>query len=88
MVAHSLAASHSREEIARPLEEFSTRLEAGEFARIDSWTLEQRRSILSDLQSMRRVEVLTSELDRYLSRILGAASDARRRKRCRAMRIS
>jgi hypothetical protein len=74
--AQSLAASHSREEITRPLEDFSARLEAEGFARIQSWTLEQRRSILSDLQSLRRVEVLTSQLDLYLSQIPGTASQA------------
>jgi hypothetical protein len=74
--AHSLAASHSREEIARPLEEFGSRLEARGFALLDSWTLEQRRAILSDLQSLRRVEVLAAQLDGYLSHIPGAASGA------------
>jgi uncharacterized membrane protein YccC len=71
--ARALAASHSREAVARPLEQFSTRLEEGGFARLDSWTLEQRRGVLSDLHSMRRVEVLIDDLDRYLSRIPGAA---------------
>jgi uncharacterized membrane protein YccC len=73
--AHSLAASHSREEIARPLDDFSARLEAGAFAQIESWTLEQRRAVLSDLHSLRRVEVLASDLDRYLAQIPGPASD-------------
>jgi hypothetical protein len=58
---------HSRSEIATPLDEFSRRLEAQGFARISAWTLEQRRAILAELQSMRRLDVLMFELDRYLS---------------------
>jgi hypothetical protein len=58
---------HSRSEIATPLDELSRRLEAQNFARISAWTLEQRRAILAELQSMRRLDVLMFELDRYLS---------------------
>jgi uncharacterized membrane protein YccC len=58
---------HSRSEIATPLDEFSHRLEAQNFAQISAWTLEQRRAILAELQSLRRLQVLMSELDRYLS---------------------
>jgi hypothetical protein len=60
---------HSRSEIIPPLDEFSRRLEAQGFARISTWTLEQRRAILAELQSMRRLEVLMFELDRYLSSV-------------------
>ena len=72
--AQSLAASHSREAIARPLEDYSARLEAGGFARIESWTLEARRVLLAELQSLRRLDFLMSELDRQLAQIPGAAS--------------
>jgi len=65
--AVAAAPRHSRSEIATPLDEFSRRLEAQGFARISSWTLEQRRAILAELQSMRRLDVLMVELDRYLS---------------------
>jgi uncharacterized membrane protein YccC len=58
---------HSRSEITMPLNEFSRRLEAQGFARISAWTLEQRRAILAELQSMQRLQVLMFELDRYLS---------------------
>jgi uncharacterized membrane protein YccC len=60
-------AKDSRSEITMPLNEFSHRLEAQGFARISDWTLEQRRAILAELQSMRRLYVLMFELDRYLS---------------------
>ena len=59
----------SRSEIATPLDEFSRRLEAQNFARISASTLEQRRAILAELQSMRRLDVLMFELDRYLSSV-------------------
>jgi hypothetical protein len=72
--AHSLVASHSPEEITRPLEDYSARLNAGGFAQIESWSLEQRRAILAELQSLRRLDFLMSELDRYLSQIPGTAS--------------
>ncbi len=58
---------HSRSDLRAPLDEFSRRIEAQGFARISAWTLEQRRAILAELQSMRRLDVLMFELDRYLS---------------------
>ena len=61
--------THSRGEITAPLEECSRLLEAQNFARISAWTLEQRRTILAELQSMRRLDVLLFELDRYLSSV-------------------
>jgi len=65
----NVLARHSHREIMPALEEFSRRLEAQGFARISSWTLEQRRSILAELQSMRRLQFLMFELDRYLSSV-------------------
>jgi hypothetical protein len=50
------------------------RLEEHHFARIDSWTVEQRRAILAELQSMRRLEFLISDLNRWLAQIPGRAS--------------
>lgn len=67
------AAGHSRDEVARPLELFSSRLEAGGFALIGGWTLAQRRRLLAELQSLRRLEFLMGELDRYIARVPGAA---------------
>jgi hypothetical protein len=67
-------AEDSHGETMPGLDEFSHRLEEDSFARISDWTLEQRRSILAELQSMRRLQVLMSELDRYLS---GVAQPAR-----------
>jgi hypothetical protein len=56
----------ARDEIASPLNSFSSRLEAHGFARINSRTIEQRPTILSELQSLRRLEFLMAELDWYL----------------------
>jgi hypothetical protein len=64
-----------------PLEQFSSRLEEREFARIESWTLDQRRALLAELHSMRRLEYLVSELNRWLAQIPGAASNLVKQKR-------
>ena len=73
--AQTLALTHSPDELRKPLGEFSTGLEAGEFAQIESWTLEQRRAILAELRSMRRLEFLFSALNRWLAQIPGPASN-------------
>lgn len=70
-------ASHSRNEIIQPLDEFSLRLEEQGFGRISTWTLEQRRMILAELNSMRRLQVNMFELDRYLSSVVRPAAIAR-----------
>jgi len=72
--ARALAASHPRDQIAGPLEEFSARLEAGGYAQFSSWTVEQRREMLAKLQSLRRLEFLMGQLNQYLSRVPGLAS--------------
>jgi uncharacterized membrane protein YccC len=65
----SIFAGHSRNGIIQPLDEFSRRLEEQGFARISTWTLEQRRMILAELNSMRRLQVNMFELDQYLSSV-------------------
>ena len=72
--AMALAGRHSRADIARSLEELSARLQADGFARVASWSLEQRRQLLAELESLRRLEFLMFELDEYLSRVPGSAS--------------
>jgi hypothetical protein len=67
-------ARHSAAEIAEPRKVFSSELEADGFARISSWSLQQRRQLLAELQSLRRLEFLMSELDDYLSRVPGRAT--------------
>ena len=65
--ARAIAQKHSGGELAEPLNEFSSHLEEGGFARLESWPLEPRRTMIAELQSMRRLEFLFSELNRYLA---------------------
>lgn len=72
--AMAVAAGHSRDEIAQPLETLSAQLGANGFARIASWRLAHRRQLLAELESLRRLAFLMSELDDYLSRVPGPKS--------------
>ncbi len=74
--ARALASRHSREEITRPLERFTNQIEEREFARIGAWTPEQRRRMLAELQSLRRLDFLMSELQTHLAAIAGAPQPA------------
>jgi hypothetical protein len=65
--ARAIAQKNSVGELAEPLSEFGSHLEEGGFARLESWPLEPRRTMIAELQSMRRLEVLFSELNRYLA---------------------
>jgi uncharacterized membrane protein YccC len=76
--AQAIARIHSTDDLEKPLEQFSSRLEEREFARIEVWTLEQRRAVLAELHSMRRLEFLLSQLNRWLAQIPGPASNPAR----------
>jgi uncharacterized membrane protein YccC len=65
--ARSIGQKHSADELAQPLNEFGSLLEEGGFARLASWPLEPRRTMMAELQSLRRLEFLLAELNRYLS---------------------
>jgi uncharacterized membrane protein YccC len=67
--------------LGRMLELFGSRLEERQFARIEAWTFEQRRAILGELQSMRRLEYLLSQLNRWLAQIPGRTEGPRDRLR-------
>jgi uncharacterized membrane protein YccC len=67
--ARAIADKHSAAKLAEPLNEFSSRLEENGFARLASWPLDPRRTMMAELQSMRRLESLFSELNRYLADI-------------------
>jgi hypothetical protein len=69
--AQRVAQTHSTGELQSLVGEFGSRVEGGKFAQIDSWPIEHRRAILAELQSMRRLEFLVSELNRWLARIPG-----------------
>jgi len=65
--ARAIAQKHSADELAEPLNEFSSLLQENGFARLASWPLEPRRTMLAESESMRRLEFLLSELNQYLS---------------------
>jgi uncharacterized membrane protein YccC len=71
--ARKMARAKSLNDSANPIDEFSLRLAEGQFAQMKSWTLEQRRAMLAELQSMRELESLFSELNQYLADIPGPA---------------
>lgn len=73
--ARKLALSFSPDQVGKPLRQFGSRLEEREFAGIEAWKLEQRREILAELQSMRRLEFLISELNRWFAQIPGSATN-------------
>ena len=69
--AQTIARGYSPEDLRKPLEKLGSRLEAGEFARLQPWTLEQRLTMLAELQSMRNLEAEIAELNRWLAQIPG-----------------
>ena len=72
--ARTIAQVHSAQDMAGPVKQFALRLEENEFSRIRSWTTDQRRMILAELQSMRRLEYLMTQLNRWLAQVPGKAS--------------
>ena len=71
--AAAIAQAHRADDLKVSLNQFILRLEEREFARMASWTLEQRRTMLAEIQSMRRLELLIGELNRWLAQIPGPA---------------
>jgi hypothetical protein len=69
--AQRIARGHSPEDLRTSLEQLGSRLEAGDFARIQPWALEQRVTMVAELQSMRDLEVLIAELNQSLAQIPG-----------------
>ena len=76
--AEAIARTHSPDDLKIPLEQFGLRVEEQQFARIESWTVDQRRAVLAELHSMRRLEYLVSQLNRWLPQIPGPASNPAR----------
>jgi hypothetical protein len=71
--ARTIAQVHSADDMGRPVNQFALRLEEDKFSRIRSWTTDQRRMILAELQSLRRLEFLMAELNRWLAQVPGRA---------------
>jgi Fusaric acid resistance protein-like len=74
--ARAIAQKHSADELAKPLNDFSSHLEEGGFSQLASWPLEPRRTMLAELESMRRLLLLFSELNGYLSDVPSPARHA------------
>jgi uncharacterized membrane protein YccC len=74
--AREIAQTHPPEVPAKPIDEFSSRLEENSYAQMEAWSFEQRRVMLAELQTMRRLEVLISDLNRYLAQIPGPSRSA------------
>ena len=76
--ARAIAQANSVNDLEMPLEQFGTRLEERKFARIGSWSVQQRGVVLAELNSMRRLEYLISQLNRWLAQIPGPSSNPAR----------
>jgi hypothetical protein len=74
--AREIAQTHPPDVLAKPIDEFSLRLEENSYAQMEAWSFEQRRVMLAELQTMRRLEVLISDLNRYLAQIPGPSRSA------------
>ncbi len=67
--ASAFAASQAPESFGRPLRELTDRITRDRFAEVSSWPLEERRILLVELQSYRRLTELMVELDRHLAAV-------------------
>jgi Fusaric acid resistance protein family len=72
--ARTIAQMHSADDLAGPVNQFALRLEEDKFSRLQLWTTDRRQTILAELQSMRRLEYLMPELNRWLAQVPGRAS--------------
>jgi Fusaric acid resistance protein family len=70
--SRTMALTLAPDELAKPLTAFSSRVEEQNFKRIEAWEIEQRRQMLAELQSMRRLEYLMSELNQWFAKIPGS----------------
>jgi hypothetical protein len=69
--ARELARAQRSGRIEEALALFGSRVEENEFERIKSWNLDQRRALLAELHSLRRIAVLLPELTAWLAEIPG-----------------
>lgn len=68
-VAIAVAARHPADALARAFEDFSGRVGAGGFAEISGWTFDQRRTLLTEIESWRRLTELFADLDDQLAHL-------------------
>jgi uncharacterized membrane protein YccC len=67
--AMAIAASHPADALVQAFEAFSGRIAANGFTEIGGWTFDQRRTLLSEIESWRRLTELFADLDDQFSRI-------------------
>ena len=67
--AQAIAHKHSADELTEPLNEFSSLLQEGGFARLASWPLEPRRTMLAECSRCDDLSFYFLELNRYLADI-------------------
>jgi uncharacterized membrane protein YccC len=67
--AIAVAESHPADALRQALEAFSGRIGADGFAEISAWTFDQRRTLLAEVESWRRLTELFADLDQQFSRI-------------------
>jgi uncharacterized membrane protein YccC len=73
VAARTLARAQLSGRLEESLALFGSRVEENQFERIKSWTLDQRRAILAELNSLRRIAVLLPDLTGWLAQIPGRA---------------
>jgi len=55
--------------MAQALAELNANIEADSFARLNGWQFDERRTLFNEIESLRRLSVLTTELDEYLAHV-------------------
>jgi Fusaric acid resistance protein family len=55
--------------VTQALTDLNARIEADSFARLKGWEIDQRRTLLTELESLCRLSVLIGELDEYLTQL-------------------
>jgi hypothetical protein len=55
--------------VTQALTDLNARIEADSFARLKGWEIDQRRTLLTELESLRCPSVLMGELDEYLAQL-------------------
>jgi uncharacterized membrane protein YccC len=67
--AEPLPQATRQPDLATALAELTSRIEANNFARLAGWSVEARRSLFAELESMRRLVFLSGELDEFIVRV-------------------
>ena len=60
--------------MAQALTALNANIEANRFAQLETWEFDQRRTLLSELEALRRLSLLMSEMDEYLAQLPAQAA--------------